>query len=197
MLDATWATAHPTKPDAEGFSLFGQFDAASSSDYADGYHGDLAFEFFPGSGSLLSSRCEVAWASVTARLLQVTRFIHDDRSCVALPPSLCDVGSDARNFKNVELAASLNALVPCGSIATSSSFLSHCLFITVEEIETRCSPFSTVLPPGSRGEVIFIDADGDALVRFPAADWLNDGNPLCIPIGLFGRCRHLMRRIAS
>jgi hypothetical protein len=132
--------------------------------------------------------------------MQVQRFVriravgfHLPLGGGAVPPSVCDVGSDARNSKNSEIAIMLGALLPCGKMATTSSFVSRCFFVIVENIETCCSPFSTVLPPGSRGEVVRIDEDGDALVRFPSADWLNDGKPLCIPSECIGRCQHLMK----
>jgi hypothetical protein len=86
----------------------------------------------------------------------------------------------------------MDSATPGGLPATASSLVSGFWFVTTENIETRCSPYSTVLPPGSRGRVSFVDKDGDVWVKIPSAGYLNNGNVLCIPCESIGRCQHLL-----
>ena len=130
------------------------------------------------SGGLAQpSSCEVLWAGLVGRLLQVRRFaaVCD----VVVAPSSRDFGTDARSSSAASLGALLATKTPSGSSASPSDIEVASSFVLMKEVLTLCMPIQYLLPAGTRCRVLFIDSEGDLWAEVPSAVHLCNGGALC------------------
>lgn len=118
------------------------------------------------TGSVATSACEMLWAELISRLVQVRRFVEPSPVAVAT----VSTGCHSKSRWAAHNASHLESLLLSDRPFARGDFLEYdWSVITTDEIVSLDSPFQIVLPPGLRGTVRHYDQDGDIRIDFPAA----------------------------